>query len=178
MIGVCARKPEIPSYPGQSYSPASAFHWNISIELSMLPMLCTVFQLASSKLGFSHPSAALDELFHCLSLINSGSPVTPCAAGTIFTTSTCPNVCCRTIALFANPLTPRPRTASIAIVFAPGFRNFATLVAYTCMPSGDVTSLCTASASCPFSHTFMLRGPAVYSIASFGTALTVNRRRK
>src|SRR6185437_5833799 len=28
--GICARNGEIPSYPGQLYNPASAFHWYIS----------------------------------------------------------------------------------------------------------------------------------------------------
>src|SRR6266702_5083805 len=139
----------MPSYPGQSYSPASAFHWNSSTELSIEPMLCTGFHAASSNAGLSQPLAvgADDELFHCLSLINNAGPSTHGGSARIFVTTTCPKVCCRTSALFANPETPRPRTASIAIVFAPGLRYFATAAANTCMPRGEVTSLSTCSAN-------------------------------
>ena len=69
------------------------------------------------------PRRSRRALFQLLSLIISAGASTPCAAGRIFATTTCPNVCCRTSALFANPVTPRPRTASIAIVFLPALQK-------------------------------------------------------
>ena len=87
-MGACAKYAEIPSYPGQSYIPASAFHWNSSTELSIPPILCTAGQLASSKPAFSHPAAAASELFQSLPLIIKAAAFTPGAAGTIFATIT------------------------------------------------------------------------------------------
>ena len=127
----------------------------------MPPMLSTGFQAASSKPGCSQPFAATLALFHCPSLITSGGASTPTPAGTIFATITCPEVSCRTSALLPGPETPRPRTASIAIVFSPGRRYSFTLAANTWTPSGELRSPSTCSASLPFTHTFTLRGPAM-----------------
>lgn len=127
----------------------------------MPPMLTTLLHEESSKAAVFQAFGAVVAPFQEVSLIMSAGASTPGAWGMILATMTWPKVCWRTRALLAKPVTPRPRTAWIAMVFAPGSRYFATGVMKTCMPSGDEVSLSTDSASLPLSHTFTLRGPAM-----------------